>query len=406
LNVTISGGLNDVNLALLSLNVKDESLGTSTIQVTAMDSLGGIASPAVGTLVVTGATCFVEGTRILTPKGEVPVEDLKPGDIVVTLRDGRRKHRPVVWIGRRRIDVTRHRDPDAVRPIRFLPDALADGVPNRELRVSPAHAMVVDNQFIPARLLLNGATILRDDRESTITYLHIETEQHSVLLAENAPTESYLDTGNRGTFENGSAPLILHPDLAEVDAQRRRESESCLPFTSSAAVVEPLWRRLADRAAALGHFIPKPALISDPDPRVIVAGRTLRPFWSGHDRYLFVLPAGCAAIQLVSRASSPSDVMPWIEDRRRLGLSVRRIQLREKNTVTDMALDHPNLVQGWWDVECHGQQIVRWTDGEAFLQIGDGGVRVLEIAAKGLVAYVDEPDAADAIAGNQQRYRA
>ena len=81
-------------------------------------------------------------------------------------------------------------------------------MPNRELRVSPDHAIAIDNRLIPARLLMNGATIMRDEHVTAVTYFHIETDQHSILLAENAPAESYLDTGNRGIFENGGAPLI------------------------------------------------------------------------------------------------------------------------------------------------------------------------------------------------------
>lgn len=325
------------------------------------------------------------------------MEDLREGDRVITLDGTSHAHRRVTWIGHRHIDLTRHRDPNAARPIRILPDALGDNVPNRELRVSPDHAIAIDNRLIPARLLVNGATILRDEHVTAVTYFHIETDQHSILLAENTPAESYLDTGNRGIFENGGAPLILHPDLSGLDGQQRREAGSCLPFASDAEDVEPVWRRLADRAMRLGHTLAEPVLTRDPEPVVIAGERTLRPIQSGPDRYTFLLPAGCDTVRLVSRASSPNEVVPWAEDRRRLGLCVRRIQLRAGEMITDLPLDRPDLTQGWWGVERHGQAVVRWTDGDATLPVGDGGARILEITAGCLDAYVVAPsvDAAE-----------
>jgi hypothetical protein len=74
---------------------------------------------------------------------------------------------------------------------------------------------------------------------------------------------------------------------------------------------------------------------------------------------------------------------PWREDRRLLGLSVRRIRVGGE----DLPLDHPALSAGWWGLERHGGLPVRWTDGNALLPIALGGARTLEITAGRLAGY-------------------
>ncbi len=61
---------------------------------------------------------------------------------------------------------------------------------------------------MPAGLLVNGETILRERRDEVMFY-HLELERHSILLAEGAPAESYLDTGNRRQFSN--CALVYDP---------------------------------------------------------------------------------------------------------------------------------------------------------------------------------------------------
>ena len=107
------------------------------------------------------SACFAEGTCLATPDGPVAVEALRPGMRVLTVAGCAR---PVRWVGRRRVDLTRHPAPEEVCPIRVRAGALGQGVPPRDLRLSPEHALFLDGGLVPARLLVNGSSIVRGDR--------------------------------------------------------------------------------------------------------------------------------------------------------------------------------------------------------------------------------------------------
>ena len=99
---------------------------------------------------ITDVVCYARGTMIRTPDGELPVEKLRPGKQVITLVDGQEVPQTVTWLGHRRIDLTTHPRPETVAPIRIEHDAFADGMPHRDLLVSPDHAIFVDGMLICA----------------------------------------------------------------------------------------------------------------------------------------------------------------------------------------------------------------------------------------------------------------
>jgi hypothetical protein len=145
--------------------------------------------------------CFLIGTRILTPRGEVPVEKLTIGDLVDTLNGPL----PVKWIGRRRFtkgaSSSWHTTAAPIRVARF---ALHDQYPHRDLYLSPRHSLFVDGVLIPVKHLVNDRSVVRadmDDRE-VIEYFHIELKTHEVIFAEGAPAETLLVTTGREGFAN------------------------------------------------------------------------------------------------------------------------------------------------------------------------------------------------------------
>jgi hypothetical protein len=186
------------------------------------------------------APCFARGTRILTARGEVAVEALVVGDLAVTASGSQR---PIVWIGRRRLDLSRHIRPERVNPVRIEAGALAPNVPARDLVVSPEHALWLDDAFVCAGDLVNGATV-RQEAWREVEYFHVELESHDILLAEGAPAESYLDCGNRRNFENGGDGVTLHPEWTASADPRLFASPTQLARTQAG---------LCARAAALGR---------------------------------------------------------------------------------------------------------------------------------------------------------
>jgi hypothetical protein len=140
--------------------------------------------------------CFLRGTRISSPSGEIPVEDLQIGDDICTL-DGIKK---IKWIGYDKIKSSRS---TGVSPIRVAQFAIDEQTPYRDVYLSPAHCLFLNEVLIPVILLMNDATItpyLPPGLE-TIEYYHIEFDTHEVIFAEGACVESYLGS-NRETFSN------------------------------------------------------------------------------------------------------------------------------------------------------------------------------------------------------------
>ncbi len=90
--------------------------------------------------------------------------------------------------------------------------AFGDGLPIRDLILSPGHAVFVDGVLVPVGPLVNGATIVQEEVES-VRYFHVELDAHDVILAEGLPCESYLDDANRETFANSPQHTALHGRL-------------------------------------------------------------------------------------------------------------------------------------------------------------------------------------------------
>ena len=298
----------------------------------------------------TQPVCFVAGTRVATPSGDRPVETLQPGDAVIAAdAEGGVRSAVVRWVGCRSLDLRAHAQPELVAPVRIRAGAVASDVPARDLLVSPDHCVLMDGHLLRAFRLINGWSVVQE-RVSAVTYLHVELEEHALLLAEGMLAESYLEEGHRGFFTGVLAlPGPMHD---------RTNMTACAPFAPDDAFAERVWRRVAARAGI--------AAVPASDARRalhVAAGRRLLRGVAAGERLIFGLPRGTTQIRLVSAHARPTVARPWVEDRRRLGVKVSRIKLDGSR---DVPLDQPELGRGWWAPE---PGPARWTDGDAHLKV-------------------------------------
>lgn len=131
--------------------------------------------------------CFLKGTRLMTARGEIPVEEIAAGELLLT-----RDHalQPVVRV---------ISDVRVQRPVCFCRSALAHGIPHADLCVSPGHAICVDGILIYAINLINGRSICWHyiSRSGLYEYVHVELPKHEVISANGAPCESLATKSHR-----------------------------------------------------------------------------------------------------------------------------------------------------------------------------------------------------------------
>ena len=138
----------------------------------------------------------------------------------------------------------------AVRPVCVAAHSFSRGVPRRDLRLSPDHAVYVDGVLIPIKYLINGISIVQT-RINSVQYFHLELDRHDVILAEGLPAESYLDTGDRFSFDNAGGVMTLHPEWRRPDVMIMWEALGFAPLRIAGPEIVKLRRRLAARANRL-----------------------------------------------------------------------------------------------------------------------------------------------------------
>ncbi len=291
-----------------------------------------------------GIPCFLPGTRIAVPGGETNVEDLSVGDLVRTVHGVRRR---IIWIGTGCALASPGRR-NAATPVIVRKGALAENVPNRDLRVTKGHALYLDGVLIPVEFLVNHRSIMWDDHTREVRLYHIELEQHDILLANGAAAESYRDDGNRWLFDNWNAGWGL-------PAKR-----TCAPVLTGGPIVDAAWRRLLERAG------PRPGIpvTREPDMHLLVDGWRVDPVWQRDLHYVFRLARRPAEIRLVSQAARPQE-LGLARDPRRLGVGVRQIGVAQGSRSRVIDPDDRRLSEGFHAFE--PKDDIRWTDGDACL---------------------------------------
>ncbi|WP_412552431.1 Hint domain-containing protein [Shimia sp. MIT1388] len=142
--------------------------------------------------------CFTPGTRILTPMGEVAVENLREGDQVVTRDNGLQTIR---WAGRKHVSGRDLMVRPELRPILIKQGALGPNQPERDMMVSPSHRMLLVSE--QAELLFEEREVLVAAKHLThldgveqidvvgVDYIHFLCDNHEVVLADGAWSESF-----------------------------------------------------------------------------------------------------------------------------------------------------------------------------------------------------------------------
>ncbi|NLI27574.1 MAG: hypothetical protein GX413_09340, partial [Acetobacter sp.] len=124
-------------------------------------------------------SCFLTGCMLQTVLGLKAVEDVQIGDEIITFdhQNSTDVIQPVVWVGKTHARALPDLSDDmAGYPVRILKDAIADGLPVKDMLITPEHCLFLDGKFVPVRMLVNGVSIFYDKSITSYDYYHIETE--------------------------------------------------------------------------------------------------------------------------------------------------------------------------------------------------------------------------------------
>ena len=203
-------------------------VGVELEVVAAFEGPGDFGQAAVAADDLVSPPCFTPGTRILTDRGYVAVEDLTVGCRVRTRDAGVQR---LVWVGDVALSAADLRARPEFQPVRIRAGAFGAGRPVRDMLVSPQHRILVRNWMaelhfgipevlIAAQHLIDGTTIARAPQETGMRYLHIMCDAHHIIWADGLETETFRP----GPHSLGAVPqatldelLALFPQLRQCD---------------------------------------------------------------------------------------------------------------------------------------------------------------------------------------------
>ncbi|WP_086644688.1 Hint domain-containing protein [Acetobacter sp. DsW_063] len=387
---TLTTSYDSTNHTLTVLNGSTAVL-TFTNFTEATGSLTPTAKYSNGYLII---SCFLAQSMISTPDGEVAVEDIKVGDDVITFdpSSDAKSVSKVTWAGSKQIVISSGLpDDEAGYPVRVIKDAIADGVPHKDMLVTPEHCLFFDGFFVPVRMLVNGKSIFYDKSYKSYEYFHIETENHSIVSADGVLTETYLDTGDRRSFRHKG-------NVFSIGGRAKRwATDAAAPLNVERSFVEPLYHTLHSRAEPNVPVRESHVRSLDSDPLLHLItdqGLVIHCTRKEQTYCAFMIPAQTRNVRIVSRTARPCDLVgPYLDDRRQMGVAIGGITLTEGRTGKPVTvhLTEENL-PGWHALGDNGD---RWTAGDALLPLD--GVKTpdsvallsLEIVASG--PYVISP---------------
>ena len=168
--------------------------------------------------------CFTPGTWIATPQGERRVDQLRVGDPVITRDNG---IQPIRWVGTRQLSPAELHAAAHLGPILIRRGALGNGLPERDMRVSPNHRVLMvhdraalyfeEREVLVAAKHLTGLPGVERAKAAGVTYVHMMFDHHQVILSDGSWTESFQpgDFTLKGIGAAQRAEIIeLFPELA------------------------------------------------------------------------------------------------------------------------------------------------------------------------------------------------
>lgn len=183
-----------------------------------------------------GPTCFTPGTMIDVQGGRCAVQDIKAGQMVLTMDNGAQ---PVCAVLRQTM-----RAYGNFAPIRFEVGSIGN---KTAFMVSPEHRMLIadwraqlmtgqDEVLVAAKHLINGRDVTRVEG-GVVEYIHLLFDKHQIVYGDGCPSESCLpDTAlaQRGCAQQAEL-LGLFPQLAQDENRQtaarpiaRRMEAMCL----------------------------------------------------------------------------------------------------------------------------------------------------------------------------------
>ncbi|TLP64266.1 hypothetical protein FEE96_10795 [Parasedimentitalea maritima] len=214
LDISALGGPSRTNIIYDSDN--NES---GTVEI--LDELGNVTGSLTFSNIEEVIACFTPGSLILTAHGEVPVEHLSVGDKVLTRDNG---YQTIRWVGRRNLNEHDLASKPQFAPVQIRANALGNGMPERDMYVSPQHRMLITGALsellfgdpevlVPALHLINDYNILRAT-SNDVTYIHLLFDQHEIIQADRTWSES---------FQPGDQTLV------GMDVKQRKELVDLFP---------------------------------------------------------------------------------------------------------------------------------------------------------------------------------
>lgn len=142
--------------------------------------------------------CFADGTLIDTPSGPVPVETLRPGDMVLTRDSG---PLPLRWVGRREVTPNMLRLQPDLTPIAVAQGTFGPNMPSADLVLSPNHRLLLSDWRVEmlfgdpsvlaaVQFLQERDGIIRHAVPEGIGYNHLLFDRHEIVTANGLPCES------------------------------------------------------------------------------------------------------------------------------------------------------------------------------------------------------------------------